>query len=57
MDEPKQITIGAQDLAVVKELIEHSAQRGLIHPKSFTAVGEVYVKIDTILTSIQKNPQ
>lgn len=46
-----QIVIDLQDLVVIKELIEHSAQRGYIHPKSFNAVGTVYTKIETVLNA------
>ena len=51
----EQFTIDLVDLTVIKELIEHSAQRGLIHPKSFVAVGNTYQKIEGIIASIQKS--
>ena len=54
MDEPTQqetttIVIDLQDIAILRELIEVSATRGIIHPRTFITLGNVYAKLDKII--------
>lgn len=46
------LDITTEELDIIKQLIELSANNGLISAKNFTAVGSLYEKIDILISEI-----
>jgi len=46
------LDITTQDLELLKKIIELSSKNGLISPSDFNHVGNLYEKIDSIITNI-----
>ena len=46
------LDITTQDLELLKKIIELSSKNGLISPSAFSHVGNLYEKIDSLITNI-----
>jgi hypothetical protein len=50
-DAPVQVTVNIDDFAAALKIIDLASKRGAFTPKEFTAIGEVYSRIEAFLAA------